>query len=155
MDAAGIKELLERESLEASIYLVVETLKYLKRGGRVTPAATALGTILNLKPVLQIQGKKLDAFAKARGKIKAKKIMLDAMKKDLETRFAKPLADGQMRLHAAYAGNPQEAKEWEREIAAAFPGMEFECDPLSLSVACHVGPGVLAVACSKRAVTLR
>ena len=155
MDAAGIKELLERESLEASIYLVVETLKYLKKGGRVTPAAAALGTILNLKPVLQIQGEKLDAFAKARGKIKAKKIMLDAMKKDLETRFAKPLADGQMRLHAAYAGNPQEAKEWEREIAAAFPGMEFECDPLSLSVACHVGPGVLAVACSKRAGTLR
>lgn len=149
-DASEIKQILEEEKMEASIYLVVETLKYLKKGGRVTPAAAALGTILNLKPVLQIQGEKLDAYAKARGKIKAKKIMIDAMKKDFETRFKELLAEGRIHLEGAYAGNPEEAEEWKKEIEAAFPGMVCHMDALSLSVSCHVGPGILAIACSKK-----
>ena len=149
--AAEIKEILEKEKLEASIYLTVETLKYLKKGGRITPAAAALGTILNLKPVLQIQGEKLDALAKARGKIKAKKIMIEAMQKDLDTRFKKYMENGQMAMMAAYAGNPEEAMDWKKEVESAFPGMDIHMDPVSLSVACHVGPGVLAVACAKKA----
>ena len=149
-DAAEIKEILEAEKMEASIYLMVESLKYLKKGGRITPAAAALGTILNLKPVLQIQGEKLDAYAKARGKNKAKKIMLDALKKDLETRFKEQAALGKVELAAAYAGNPEEAEEWKEEIKAAFPDLKFATiDPVSLSIACHVGPGVLAVTCQK------
>ncbi|MDO5426111.1 MAG: DegV family protein [Eubacteriales bacterium] len=148
-DAGEIKQILEAEKMEASIYLVVETLKYLKKGGRITPAAAALGTILNLKPVLQIQGEKLDAYAKARGKIKAKKIMLEAMQNDLQTRFKEPLAQGRIHLEAAYSGNPEEAAEWKKEIEETFPGMECSMDPLSLSICCHVGPGILAIACSK------
>lgn len=148
-NAAEIKEILEKEKLEASIYLTVETLKYLKKGGRITPAAAALGTILNLKPVLQIQGDKLDALAKARGKIKAKKIMIEAMKKDLETRFKEYLTKGQIQMMVSYAGNQEEAEEWKKEVEDLFPGMEIHMDPVSLSVACHVGPGVLAIACAK------
>lgn len=145
-----IKKSLEENKLEASIYLTVETLKYLKKGGRITPAAAAIGTVLNLKPVLQIQGEKLDAYAKARGKAKAKRIMLEAMKQDLETRFAGEMAKGEIALEAAYAGNPEEARAWKREIEAEFPNMECWMDPLSLSIACHVGPGVLAIACAKK-----
>ncbi len=149
-EAAEIKEILEKEKLETSIYLVVETLKYLKKGGRITPAAAALGTILNIKPVLEIQGEKLDAFAKARGKNKAKKIMLDAMKKDMETRFKDSLLKGEMELQVVYSGNLEEALEWKKEVESNFPGMEIGMDKLSLSVVCHTGPGVLAIACEKR-----
>ena len=147
---AEIKKILEEEKFNSSIYITLETLKYLKKGGRITPAAAAIGTVLNLKPVLQIQGEKLDAYAKARGKNKAKKIMLDALKKDLETRFKEQAALGKVELAAAYAGNPEEAEEWKEEIKAAFPDLKFATiDPVSLSIACHVGPGVLAVTCQK------
>lgn len=142
--------ILMETKMDASIYITLETLKYLKKGGRITPAAAALGTILNLKPVLQIQGEKLDAFSKARGKIKAKKIMLEAIHKDLEERFAKELENGEMVLGAAYAGNPGEAQQWLEEIRAAFPGMECHMDPLSLSVACHIGYGALALTCQRK-----
>lgn len=147
--ALQIKERLEAEKSENSIYLVVESLKYLKKGGRITPAAAALGTLLNLKPVLQIQGEKLDAYAKARGKQKAKKIMVDAMREDMEKRFAQYVADGSLRIDAAYAGNPEEAASWLELLEKEFPGYEIHLDALSLSVSCHVGPGVLAVACAK------
>lgn len=150
--AAEIKEVLEKTKLDASIYITLETLKYLKKGGRITPAAAALGTILNLKPVLQIQGEKLDAFSKARGKIKAKKIMLEAMHKDFENRFAKEVANGELVLCAAYGGNYEEAQEWLEEIRASFPGMDCYMDPLSLSVACHIGYGPLAIACARKIV---
>lgn len=148
--AAEIKEILERMKLESSIYITLETLKYLKKGGRITPAAAALGTLLNLKPVLQIQGEKLDAFAKARGKKQAKKIMLDAMKRDMEGRFADAGRAAGMYLQAAYAGNEEEARQWEQELKESFPGYELHMDPLSLSVSCHIGPGALAVACSRK-----
>lgn len=148
--AAQIKETLEAEKLESSIYITLETLKYLKKGGRITPAAAAIGTVLNLKPVLQIQGDKLDAYAKVRGKKQAKKAMLKAMEQDLETRFEEYVKKGQMALQIAYAGNPEEALEWKKEVEEAFPGYEVHMAPLSLSVACHIGHGALAIACAKK-----
>ena len=151
--AAEIKKILTDQKLDSSIYITLDTLKYLKKGGRITPAAAAIGTVLNLKPVLQIQGEKLDAYAKVRGKKQAKRAMLKAMKNDWETRFKEYASDGEMCLQAAYAGNLEEAEEFKKEIQEVFPGMEIHMDPLSLSVACHIGYGALAVACSRK-VTL-
>ena len=148
MSAAQIREILEREKLQASIYITVDTLKYLKKGGRITPAAAAIGTVLNLKPVLQIQGEKLDAFAKARGWKSAKKIMLNAIEKDLNTRFA--AVKDEMVLGMAYTCGKEEAQEWKKEIEERFPGYDIVEGPLSLSVACHIGPGSMAVTCMKR-----
>ena len=150
MDGAQIKQILEDEKSNSSIYITLETLKYLKKGGRITPAAAAIGTVLNLKPVLQIQGEKLDAFAKVRGKKQARRTMLKAMKADFEGRFKDFVDNGEMCLGAAYTGNPEEAMEWKQEIQEAFPGMDIHMDPLSLSVACHIGQGSLAIACAKK-----
>lgn len=152
--AAEIREKLEEEKMESSIYITLETLKYLKKGGRITPAAAAIGTVLNLKPVLQIQGEKLDAYAKVRGKKQAKKVMLKAMREDWEGRFGKYVEAGEMCLQMAYTGNKEEAEEFKEEVQAVFPGADIHMDPLSLSVACHIGYGALAVACSKK-VTIK
>ena len=149
-DGAKIKQILEDEKSNSSIYITLETLKYLKKGGRITPAAAAIGTVLNLKPVLQIQGEKLDAFAKVRGKKQARRTMLKAMKADFESRFKDFVDNGEMCLEAAYTGNAEEAMEWKQEIQEAFPGMDIHMDPLSLSVACHIGQGSLAIACAKK-----
>ena len=146
--AAEIKEILEAEKLQASIYITVDTLKYLKKGGRITPAAAALGTVLNLKPVLQIQGEKLDAFSKVRGWKAAKRTMLKAIEKDLEERFSEVRED--MVLGMAYTCSKEEAQEWKQEISEKFPGYEIVEGPLSLSVACHIGPGAMAVTCMKK-----
>ena len=143
--AAGIREILEKNKFESSIYITVDTLKYLKKGGRITPAAAAIGTVLNLKPVLQIQGEKLDAYAKVRGWKQAKKTMLDAMEKDLLHRFG----NQPVHLEAAYTCSDEEAQKWKEEIEDRFPQYKVEMDRLSLSVACHIGPGAMAVACSK------
>ena len=141
--AREIREVLEREKFQSSIYITVDTLKYLKKGGRVTPAAAAIGTVLNLKPVLQIQGEKLDAFAKVRGWKAAKKTMLKAIEADLSGRFADVKED--MILGMAYTCSREEAQEWKKEIQERFPGYEMLEGPLSLSVACHIGPGAMAV----------
>lgn len=143
--AAQIKEVLEREKMQSSIYITLETLKYLKKGGRITPAAAAIGTVLNLKPVLQIQGEKLDAFSKTRGKASAKKIMLKAVDDDLEKRFKEQAEKGKIHIGAAYTGNPEEAKDWAEVIREKYPQFDFHMDPLSLSVACHIGYGALAI----------
>ena len=149
--AAEIRQVLEKEKMQASIYITVDTLKYLKKGGRITPAAAAIGTVLNLKPVLQIQGEKLDAFEKARGVKQAKKAMIKAMKKDMDKRFAKERAAGIMGLHIAYTANDKEVIDgWIAEVKEAFPDFEVDAHPLSLSVACHIGPGALAIACEKK-----
>lgn len=145
MGAKEIVDVLMAEKLEASIYITVDTLKYLKKGGRVTAAGAALGTVLNIKPVLQIQGDKLDAFAKVRGFKAAKKKMLDAMEKDINVRFA----GKKLHLQAAYTCSAEEAEEWRKEIMARFPGYDIYMDPLSLSVSCHIGPGSMAIACCK------
>lgn len=146
--ASEIKEVLEREKFQSSIYITVDTLKYLKKGGRITPAAAAIGTVLNLKPVLQIQGEKLDAFAKVRGWKAAKKTMLNAIEKDLNGRFAD--VKDQMVLGMAYTCSKEDAQKWKQEIVDRFPGYEILEGPLSLSVACHIGPGAMAVTCMKK-----
>lgn len=146
--AAEIKKILEAEKLDASIYITVDTLKYLKRGGRVTPAGAALGAVLNIKPVLQIQGEKLDAYSKVRGWKAAKRTMLKAIAHDLDTRFAD--VKDQIYLGMAYTGDPAESKIWRQEILDAFPGYEMIDGPLSLSVSCHIGPGALGVGIIKK-----
>lgn len=146
--ALEIKQILESEKREASIYITVDTLKYLKKGGRITPAAAAVGTVLNLKPVLQIQGEKLDAFAKVRGWKAAKRTMLKAIETDLQGRFAGK--EEQMVLGMAYTCGKEEAEEWKQEIHERFPRYEIIEGPLSLSVACHIGAGAMAVTCMKR-----
>ncbi len=146
--AAEIRQVLEKEKMQASIYITVDTLKYLKKGGRITPAAAAIGTVLNLKPVLQIQGEKLDAFAKVRGWKAAKKTMLNAIEKDLTDRFAD--VKDQMVLGMAYTCSKEEADEWKNEIQTRFPDYELVEGSLSLSIACHIGPGAMAVTCMKR-----
>lgn len=146
--AAEIKEILEKDKFESSIYIMVDTLEYLKKGGRITPAAAALGTLLKLKPVLQIQGEKLDAFAKARTVKQAKSIMIESMKNDFEKRFNSP--DGKkMNLEMAYTYDSEAAEAFKEEVQEAFPNNEIVMNPLSLSVSCHIGPGALAIACSK------
>ena len=144
--AKEIKDILEADKLDSGIYIMVDTLKYLKKGGRVTSAGAAIGTVLGIKPVLQIHGEKLDAFAKTRGVKQAKKKMIAAVRKELEERFP----DGDFAKHAylqsAYTKDEEAALKWKEELMAEFPGMEFHQDPLSLSVACHIGAGALAVA---------
>lgn len=148
--AIEIKEYLETTKFDSSIYITLETLKYLKRGGRITPAAAALGELLRLKPVLQIQGEKLDALAKARTKKMARKIMLRAIKNDLEKRFNAGESGETMLLHMAYTGNNEEIKDFYDEVKGIYPNHEIFIDPLSLSVACHLGPGAIAIACTRK-----
>lgn len=147
--AGEIKDILEDEKFNSSIYIMVDTLTYLKKGGRITPAAAALGALLKLKPVLQIQGEKLDAFAKARTVKQAKNIMIEAMKSDFQKRFDSP--DGtKMNLEIAYTFDKEAAEAFKTEVQEAFPNNEIVMNPLSLSVSCHIGPGALAIACSKK-----
>ena len=149
MCAAEIKEKLEAVKFDSSIYITLDTLKYLKKGGRITPAAAALGTLLRLKPVLTVQGEKLDAFAKARTVKQAKNLMIEAMKHDFAERFHDPEGKS-MHLEMAYTYDLDAAEAFKQEVQEAFPGLEIHMDPLSLSVSCHIGPGALAVACSKK-----
>ena len=147
-NATQIKQVLEEQKLDSSIYITLETLKYLKKGGRITPAAAAIGTVLNLKPVLQIQGEKLDAFAKARTVKQAKNIMIKQIKDDCERRFGS--ADGTgVHISMAYTHDLEAAEEFKKEVQEAFPNHEIVLNPLSLSIACHIGPGALAVTATK------
>ena len=140
-----IQEILERDGRQASIYITLDTLKYLKKGGRITPAAATFATVLNIKPVLQIQGDKLDAFCESAGPETSQKTMLDALEKDLTERFA-----GQsMYIRGAYTCAEEEGKAWIEEVKARFPGYPVYMDPLSLSVSCHIGPGAVAVLCCR------
>ena len=134
---------------DSSIYIMVDTLKYLKKGGRITPAAAAFGEILRIKPVLQIQGEKLDAFAKVRSVKQAKSVMIKAMKSDMEKRFG-GINPENIWLEVAHTQNEIEAEKFKEEILEEFPGFDIHIDPLSLSVSCHIGPGALAIACSKK-----
>ena len=134
---------------QSSIYIMVDTLKYLKKGGRLTPAAAAIGTLLRIKPILQIQGQKLDKYAKVRRFSDAKKTMLKAIGNDLETRFAELRKQGKLALFVAHTDNYAAAEQFAQEIREAFPDIPVtDCDPLSLSVSCHIGPDALAVAVS-------
>lgn len=150
MNAKEIKDFLEADKFNSSIYIMLDTLYYLKKGGRITPAAAAIGTMLKLKPVLQIQGDKLDAFAKARTTNQGKTIMINAIKNDIENRFGGMTEDKHIWLQIAYTYNRDAADAYAEEISALFPGYDIHIDPLSLSVACHIGPGALAFACCKK-----
>ena len=148
--ASEIKEILENDKFNSSIYIMIDTLYYLKKGGRITPAAAALGTLLKLKPVLQIQGEKLDAFAKARTVTQAKSIMINAIKNDIETRFGGVSKDNQIYLQIAHTENYDAACQLRDELQEVFPDYPIYIDNLSLSISCHIGPGSLAIACCKK-----
>lgn len=150
MNAVEIKDFLEADKFNSSIYIMLDTLYYLKKGGRITPAAAAIGTLLRLKPVLQIQGEKLDAFAKARTTNQGKSIMINAIQNDITNRFGGMTEEKGIWLQIAYTYDTEAAMVWKDEVAKAFPGYDIHVDPLSLSVACHIGPGALALACSKK-----
>ena len=143
--AEEVHRILEERGGESSIYIAVNTLEYLKKGGRVTAAGAAMGTLLNLKPVLQIQGGKLDAFKKCRGMAAACDAMLQAIEKDLGERFP----GREMRLFAAYSGDRAAGESWLGQVRAAFPEREVELAALPLSICCHIGSGALAIACAE------
>ena len=146
--AAEIRDILEATKFESTIYIMVDTLTYLKKGGRITPAAAALGTLLKLKPVLQIRGEKLDAFAKARTIKQAKQIMLDAIKTDMDQVLHDP--DGKhTKIAMAHTHNEEAIMQFKEEAQAIWPDHDIMVDPLSLSVSCHTGPGALAITCTK------
>lgn len=147
--AEQIREYLEKEKFESSIYIMLDTLKYLKKGGRVTPAAAALGSALRLKPVLQIQGEKLDAFTIARTKKQGVSKMLAAIEEDIKNRFGGMENIGNIHLEVAHTANEEAARELVETIKDKFGVEEVVVNPLSLSVSCHIGPGSLAIACSK------
>ncbi len=148
-NAAEIKDYLEAEKFRSSIYIMVDTLKYLKKGGRVTPAAALFGEVLNIKPVLQIQGEKLDAFSKCRGNKQAKKVMINALQHDIEMRFKDIYDAGRLKIFTVHSQSEQEAIEFAKELEEIFPKAgKIETDALSLSVSCHIGPGSLAAACT-------
>lgn len=146
--AKEIYDFLMNTKMTASIYIMVDTLKYLKKGGRLTPAVAAIGTLLKIKPVLQIQGQKLDQFTKVRKVADAKTAMINAIKKDLTTRFKAEYEAGKMVLGMAHTDNFEEIEKFKDEVQNAFPDMEFAfVNPLSLSISCHIGPGALALTC--------
>ncbi|MBQ6386560.1 MAG: DegV family protein [Lachnospiraceae bacterium] len=148
--AAEIREILERTRFESHIYIMVDTLTYLKKGGRVTPAAAMIAGVLNLKPVLQIQGEKLDAYSKCRGIRQAKKIMLDAVTKGVNEEFGGVNANPPGAwIGLAHTQNFEAAEEFRQEAAAHFPGFDIHVDQLPISIATHIGPGSLALTCTK------
>ncbi len=148
-----IHDILMNNKMNATIYITVNTLEYLKKGGRVTPAAAALGGLLKIKPILTIQGEKLDSFQKTRTMIKARQIMIDAVLKDLKDRID-PNSDHfkNTRLMIAYTYDQEQALEFKKQVEEIFPNHEIICDPLSLSVACHIGPHSLALAACKKLI---
>ena len=149
MDGAQIRDILLEDKFNSSIYIMLDTLKYLKKGGRITPAAAAFGELLKIKPVLQIQGDKLDAFAKARTISSGKSIMFNAIREDAEKRFG-GLDPDNVDIFVAYTDGC-DVEEYLKEIEAEFPGFKVEYhDPLSLSISCHIGPGAIAIACNKK-----
>ena len=148
--AERIKAILEEEKEKMSIYIAVETLEFLKRGGRISAGTAAIGTLLNIKPVLKLGISVLETFKKSRGMKKAKKEMLEALKKDMETTFKEYYDKGEIYLLAATSADESTTQEWVEEIKAFFPGMEVLCDNLTLGISCHVGEGGLGIGCSCR-----
>lgn len=149
-DGKQIHDYLVETASQASIYIAVDTMKYLKKGGRVTPAAAMIGTILKLNPVLQIQGEKLDKYALSRGMHKARETMKAAIKKDIETTYAQYAQNGELYLYVAHTANDENAKQFAQEVQELFPNIPFRfCEPLALSISCHTGPGALGVGCCR------
>ncbi len=151
MTGQEIKKRLEETKAESHIYIMVDTLTYLKKGGRITPAAALIGGVLHIKPVLQIQGDKLDAFSKCRGIRQAKKILTDAVAEGIEKEFGGIAYSGTPGawIGLAHTHNEEAAAAFMKETRAAFPGFDIHCDRLPISIACHIGPGSLALTCTK------
>ena len=149
-----IYDILMRDKFQSSIYIMVDTLKYLRKGGRLTPAVAAIGTVLRIRPVLQIQGERLDSYAKVKTLKQAKATMLKAVRKDFEERFHDPEGENFF-MEIAYTADDTEAQNFKQEVEAEFPGHAVWVDPLSLSVSCHIGPGALALAIAKRVEELK
>lgn len=149
LTAVQIKEKLEKVKFESSIYIMLDTLKYLKKGGRITPAAAAFGSALRLKPVLTIQGEKLDAYTIAKTKKQGVKKMLAAIEDDINKRFGGTDHMENIHMEIAHTKNPEAAEDLKQQIIEKFGVTEVDLYPLSLSIACHIGPGSIAVACSK------
>lgn len=146
MDPVQIKEYLEQRAYDSSIYITVDSMEYLKKGGRVTPAAATLATVLNLKPVLTIQGDKLDAFAKVRGMKLAEAKMLEALKKDRTERFA-DVPDSRLLVETAGTlESAEQAEAWRQQVQAEFPFAKVSYASLPCSIACHVGVNSVAAA---------
>lgn len=150
LDAAQAKAILEANRENMSIYIAVESLDNLKKGGRISPATAALGSLLNIKPILKLGTEVLDTYKKSRGMKKAKKEMIEAMQHDLEVTFRDFYEKGEVYLMAASSADEQTTQEWVEEIKAAFPGMEVMCDYLTLGISCHTGEGALGIGCSCR-----
>ena len=149
MDGAQIRKRLEETAADSVIFITVDTLKYLKKGGRITPAAAALGTLLRIKPVLIILGEKLDSFAKARTMKQAKTMMMNAIQKELDERLHDSGCKG-CHLAIAHTDNEEAALEFQKEVKERFPDADVYMAPLSLSIACHIGPGSLAVTATRK-----
>ena len=145
-----IQEILEQSRDKMAIYIAVETLEYLKKGGRVTPATAALGTLLNIKPVLKFDVGVLETYKKCRGMKKARREMLEAMKQEFETRFKEYYDKNEIYLLAASSADAVTTQEWIDEIKEFFPGMDVLCDDLSMGLSCHIGEGGLGIGCSCR-----
>ena len=150
LEASRIKEVLEEAKDNMAIYIAVESLDNLKKGGRISPATAALGTLLNIKPILKLGTEVLDTYKKSRGMKKARKEMIEAMKQDLETTFGEYYKKGEVYLLAASSADEETTKDWLAEIREAFPGMDVMCDNLTLGISCHTGEGGLGIGCSCR-----
>lgn len=151
-DAEEIRKILEDTKENMSIYIALDTLEYLKKGGRINSAAAAVASVLNIKPVMMLSTGKLDIYQKCRGSRKARHVMIEAMKNDLSTRFREACEAGEVQLMAASSSTPEVTAEWVAQIQEAFPGMDVLCDDLSIGVSCHVGPGGLGIGCSCKPV---
>ena len=151
LSAKEITEYLEKETYNSSIYITLDTMKYLVKGGRCTPAAATAAKLLHLKPTLVNRGEKFDKFnIMNRTIVKAKQVMIDAMKKDMEERFKEYYENGEMALAVAHTENFKQAESFKNEIEKEFPKAKvYFVDPLSLVVSCHIGPGSLAIASSR------
>ena len=150
VSAERIKEILEENRTRMTIYIGVETLEFLKKGGRITPATAAIGSLLDIKPVLKLDVGLLESYKKCRGMKKARRDMLEAMKHHIETNFSEEFANGEIYMLAASSADEAATQEWVAEIQEFFPGMEVMCDNLSLGISCHTGPGALGIGCSCR-----
>ena len=150
LTASEVKKALEDDKFNSSIYIMLDTLYYLKKGGRITSAAAASGTVLRIKPVLQIQGEKLDAFSKVRTVSQGKKTMINAISNDIDKRFGGITEDNDVWLQIAYTYDREAALQLRDELLSEFPNHDIQVDPLSLSVACHIGPNALAVAACRK-----
>ena len=150
-DGAQIKMRLEETKMDSAIFITVDTLKYLKKGGRITPAVAMIGTLLKIKPVLSIFGEKLDSYAKARTVKQAKAIMVEAIQKELSEHLHDPECK-HTHIGVAHTQNAEAAEDFVKELQEIFPHADFVMAPLSLSVSCHIGPGSIAVTATRKMV---